>query len=146
MTHSLRYFPYLQVSKPAAVSRAEQAAGTIGDDQVLANIVAYAAGVSAVNRVVRQLLPDYDGYECKEPEPGKFTLAFRCGARVDGVCWTPTSWEGVQGREDCLDSFLAGCSLRRPTILQGFNSRIPTKISPASSNYMSAIMTTGVST
>ncbi len=26
----------------------------------------------------RRLLRRYDGYECKEPEPGKFTLAFRC--------------------------------------------------------------------
>lgn len=82
MTPSPPLFPNLQVSKPAAVSRAEQAAGTVGDNQVVASIVAYAASVSAVNRVVRQLLPDYDGYECKEPEPGKFTLAFRCGGRV----------------------------------------------------------------
>ena len=59
------------------MSRAEQAAGTIGDGQVLATMAAYAAGVGAVNRVVRALLPAFDGYECKEPEPGKFTLAFR---------------------------------------------------------------------
>ncbi len=26
--------------------------------------------------LVRRLLVKHDGYECKEPEPGKFTLAF----------------------------------------------------------------------
>ena len=31
-----------------------------------------------VLHAVRHLLPEYGGYECKEPEPGKFTLAFRC--------------------------------------------------------------------
>jgi hypothetical protein len=27
--------------------------------------------------VARRLLHKYGGYECKEPEPGKFTLAFK---------------------------------------------------------------------
>lgn len=27
--------------------------------------------------LARKLLRRYNGYECKEPEPGKFTLAFR---------------------------------------------------------------------
>jgi hypothetical protein len=27
--------------------------------------------------LARRLLMEYDGYECKEPEPGKFTLAFK---------------------------------------------------------------------
>ena len=31
--------------------------------------------------LARALLLGYGGYECKEPEPGKFTLAFRWAAR-----------------------------------------------------------------
>jgi hypothetical protein len=27
--------------------------------------------------LARALLQEYQGYECKEPEPGKFTLAFK---------------------------------------------------------------------
>jgi hypothetical protein len=34
-----------------------------------------AVGVYAA--LARKLLHKYNGYECKEPEPGKFTIAFR---------------------------------------------------------------------
>ena len=36
-----------------------------------------AVAVGKVSRTVRHLLPEYGGYECKGPEPGKFTLASR---------------------------------------------------------------------
>lgn len=35
------------------------------------------AAVSTYTSVARRLLHRYHGYECKEPEPGKFTLAFQ---------------------------------------------------------------------
>lgn len=33
--------------------------------------------VNVYTPLVRKLLHKYNGYECKEPEPGKFTIAFR---------------------------------------------------------------------
>ena len=41
---------------------------------------AYHLAIGQYTRRVRTLLPAFDGYECKEPEPGKFTLAFRCAS------------------------------------------------------------------
>lgn len=40
---------------------------------------AYNVALGRYVRLVRDTLPLYCGYECKEPEPGKFTLAFPCG-------------------------------------------------------------------
>lgn len=34
-------------------------------------------GVSMYACTARRLLRKYGGYECKEPEPGKFTIAFK---------------------------------------------------------------------
>ena len=53
----------------------EQKSGS--DTYVLRTITDWNVSVAAVNRTLRSLLPAYDGYECKEPEPGKFTLTFR---------------------------------------------------------------------
>lgn len=39
--------------------------------------------MSHVELKIRALLLEMDGYECKEPEPGKFTIAF-------GYGWQPT--------------------------------------------------------
>ena len=39
-------------------------------------IEAYNVALGRYVRLVRDTLPLYSGYECKEPEPGKFTLAF----------------------------------------------------------------------
>jgi hypothetical protein len=33
--------------------------------------------VGKYTSLARKLLRRYNGYECKEPEPGKFTLAFK---------------------------------------------------------------------
>ena len=55
----------------------EQTARSVSDTVVLHTITDWNVSVAAVNRTLRVLLPAYDGYECKEPEPGKFTLTFR---------------------------------------------------------------------
>jgi len=67
---------HAQVSKPAEVAHVEQK--SVSDTVVLRTITDWNVAVAAVNRTLRGLLPAYDGYECKEPEPGKFTLTFRC--------------------------------------------------------------------
>jgi hypothetical protein len=54
-------------------------------------------GVGRYSDLVRRLLRLHDGYECKEPEPGKFTLAFK---RLDAcVRWVGA---GGAGREGCV--------------------------------------------
>jgi hypothetical protein len=40
------------------------------------HIEAYHLAVGLYVTLLRNLLPAYGGYECKEPEPGKLTLAF----------------------------------------------------------------------
>lgn len=72
----------LQASKPREVTAAEQAAGSVADELVISTITEYNLAVAMVSRAVRLLLPAYDGYECKEPEAAKFTLAFRCASCV----------------------------------------------------------------
>ena len=37
---------------------------------------AYNVALGCYVRLVRDTLAIYGGYECKEPEPGKFTIAF----------------------------------------------------------------------
>ena len=60
------------------MSSTEKSSSAATDDEVLATLTAYNLAVGKVSRTVRHLLPQHHGYECKEPEPGKFTLAFRC--------------------------------------------------------------------
>lgn len=74
--HDMR--PCMQVARPQEVVQAEQTmAPGITDDDVVRVLTAFNMGVAKCSRLVRRMLPDYGGYECKEPEPGKFTLAFR---------------------------------------------------------------------
>ncbi|KAK9786282.1 hypothetical protein WJX73_000303 [Symbiochloris irregularis] len=68
---------FIKVSRPAEVLMAEQAMGPGSDDDIVRTLTAFNMGVAKVSRLVRRLLPKFRGYECKEPEPGKFTLAFR---------------------------------------------------------------------
>lgn len=68
---------WLQVSRPAEVLAAEQSRGRMSDEDIVRILTAFNVAVGKVSRVVRALLRDYRGYECKEPEPGKFTLAFQ---------------------------------------------------------------------
>ena len=72
-------FAGMQVTRPAEVILAEQSTGPGTDDEIVRTLTAFNVGVAKCSRLVRQLLPEYGGYECKEPEPGKFTLAFRWG-------------------------------------------------------------------
>lgn len=53
-----------------------------GDDSedTVAVLTDFYAGLFLVDALVRRLLPLLEGYECKSPEKGKFTLAFRCDA------------------------------------------------------------------
>ena len=66
-----------QVARPPEVVAAEQARGQMSEEEIVRVLTAFSIGVAKFSRLVRQLLPHYDGYECKEPEPGKFTLAFQ---------------------------------------------------------------------
>ena len=76
LVHSLDR-PGLQVSRPAEVIAAEQSRGRMSDEDIVRILTAFNVAVGKVSRLVRALLHDYRGYECKEPEPGKFTLAFQ---------------------------------------------------------------------
>lgn len=63
----------LQVHAPPEVTAA-MAGPTQGGGSVLQ---AWFEAVLLFETLVRRLLIRHDGYECKAPEPGKFTLAFR---------------------------------------------------------------------
>mmetsp|Transcript_19565 Transcript_19565/g.54401 ORF Transcript_19565/g.54401 Transcript_19565/m.54401 type:complete len:1642 (-) Transcript_19565:436-5361(-) len=52
---------------------------------------AYAQGIRQYENALRSTLKRFNGYECKEPEPGKFTLAFSC--LEDAVLWGTTLQE-----------------------------------------------------
>ena len=65
------------MARPDAVLSAERASGPGTDDEIVRTLTAFNVGVAKCSRLVRRLLPVYGGYGCKEPEPGKFTLAFR---------------------------------------------------------------------
>lgn len=63
------------------VGLAEAANADSSEEEIRATVTAWHVGVGRASRLVRTLLGPYDGYECKEPEAGKFTLAFRCASR-----------------------------------------------------------------
>lgn len=68
----------MQAGKPTEVVAAESSNSPVRDEaEIVATIEAYNMGVAMYTAEARALLPAHDGYECKEPEPGKFTLAFR---------------------------------------------------------------------
>ena len=50
-------------------------------------ITAYNVAVNRAVQLMRSLLPDYGGYECKEPEPGA-QLGCPCGGGGGGVLCT----------------------------------------------------------
>ena len=56
----------------------EHADSPVSDDDIINTITAYNVAVGKYSKLLRKLLPHFGGYECKEPESGKFTLAFRC--------------------------------------------------------------------
>lgn len=66
---------FCKAHKPTVVEQAEACAvGTEG--WVLDVLTLYNLAVMELEEEVRDLLLVYGGYECKEPEPGKFTIAF----------------------------------------------------------------------
>ncbi len=67
-----------QAQKPAAVAKVEKGNAEMNEQEVVSVITAYQLAVGHYTALARALLAAYDGYECKEPEPGKFTMVFRC--------------------------------------------------------------------
>jgi hypothetical protein len=70
------------------VVAAESSNSPVRDEaEIVATIEAFNLGVALYTAAARALLAPHDGYECKEPEPGKLTLAFRhgVGPRPPGV-------------------------------------------------------------
>ena len=66
---------HLRIVKPVIVVESEKMRNkTPGEcEQIMA---AYNNGVTLAAKTVRQLLREFGGYECKEPHPGRFTVAF----------------------------------------------------------------------
>ena len=67
----------MRVVKPDAVAAAEAAGAGLTDDTIIKIITAYNVALARTVRAARALLRTHNGYECKEPEPGKLTAAFR---------------------------------------------------------------------
>ncbi|KAH7623655.1 putative Adenylate cyclase [Nannochloris sp. 'desiccata'] len=67
----------VRVVKPDAVAAAEAAGAGLTDATIIRIITAYNVALARAVRAARLLLRTHDGYECKEPEPGKLTVAFR---------------------------------------------------------------------
>ena len=67
----------MQVVRPPEVQNAEQGVPSVSAGDLIRGLTAFNIANGKVSGLVRQLLPDFKGYECKEPEPGKFTLAFQ---------------------------------------------------------------------
>lgn len=66
----------MRVVKPKEVADAEAAGEGITDDAIIRIITAYNVALARAVRAARSLLRTHGGYECKEPEPGKLTVAF----------------------------------------------------------------------
>lgn len=79
-------FVYVKISKPAEVQEAEQVRPAVSDDTILRVLTAYNVALGRATKLMRQLLRQCGGYECKEPEAGKLTLAFR--HLEDAIAWS----------------------------------------------------------
>jgi len=75
--NSIVTIAHLKIVKPSIVIEAER---HLQDEVVDASskdvLHLFAQSVSIASKAIRKLLKEYGGYECKEPQPGKFTLAF----------------------------------------------------------------------
>jgi len=71
---------FVKVDKPQIIRRYEERKKTAAGPESEGHdtLAAYYQSVSLFASVVHARLGSYDGYFCKEPEPGKFTLAFSC--------------------------------------------------------------------
>jgi len=67
----------VRIIKPNAVADAEAAGASLTDDTIIRIITAYNVALARAVRAARVLLRTHGGYECKEPEPGKLTVAFK---------------------------------------------------------------------
>lgn len=72
----VQHAAHVQAAKPALVVAAESSAESVEGD-IIETMEAYNLALGRYTHLVRSMLPSFDGYECKEPEPGKFTLAFK---------------------------------------------------------------------
>ena len=66
----------MQLSKPHMVSLAESCDPSMDELAIVRTLTQWNLSTQKVSRLARNLLEAFDGYECKEPEPGRFTLAF----------------------------------------------------------------------
>lgn len=70
----------------------------------MAIIAIYAEAVKVASKTIRALLGSYKGYECKEPQPGKFTFAFAdLGAAVKWSAAVQTVLLNLPWSESILD-------------------------------------------
>ena len=93
--HSVVTVVHLKIVKPDAVAVAEKlargeqsapqraSANTVGGPMAI--ISSYAEAVKLASKAIRTLVGTYNGYECKEPQPGKFTFCF--SDLQDAVKW-----------------------------------------------------------
>ena len=74
---------------------AEKGSHSVDEVNIVRVLTQFNVAVMKVSRVIRQMLQVFDGYECKEPEPGKLTLAFQyaplpqCSISFRATCSTP---------------------------------------------------------
>ena len=122
--HSVVTVVHLKIVKPDAVAVAEKlargeqsapqraSANTVGGPMAI--ISSYAEAVKLASKAIRTLVGTYNGYECKEPQPGKFTFCF--SDLQDAVKWAAAvqtvllrlEWsEGVLAWSDCRPTFAA---------------------------------------
>ena len=73
-SHSLGYHDTPEPTEKMAIMFVSTSAPHFDDPQLVRNT---ADAIPLFCSELRRLLHQYDGYECKEPEPGKFTLCFR---------------------------------------------------------------------
>jgi len=105
---------HLQIVKPEIVEaaekrvRGEQAALQRPNSEAaggpMATIAIYAEAVKLASKAIRTLLGIYGGYECKEPQPGKFTFAFAdLGAAVKWAAAVQTILLNLEWPESILE-------------------------------------------
>jgi len=71
---------FVKVDKPQTIRTYEERKRTaaVPESEMHETLAVYYQSVSIFGSVVHARLGSYNGYFCKEPEPGKFTLAFSC--------------------------------------------------------------------
>lgn len=67
---------HFRVDKPSVVQSAEKTSSGLSDEDIVSIITSYNLAIAQAVKVARHLLKTHNGYECKEPESGKLTIAF----------------------------------------------------------------------